>query len=89
MKETIQMSLEEWKEKYIPIADMWIFDEQDREFLKRQDIRSIWTECSMGYPHGSVIMNGGYGVDRIATYVTEVLWEDGVHIEVYIPEEED
>ena len=85
MKEKVQMSLEEWKEKYMPIADMWIFDEQDKEFLKRQDIRSIWTECSND-PYGSVIMNGGYGVNRIATYVTEVLWEEDFHIEVYIPE---
>lgn len=101
MNTLIEMSLDDWHEKYKPIAnhidknsawDGLMFEtyEEEEKFIYGYDYRNVWTYGD-GDDGGTYLWSGRSFVNRIGYFITEVAWDENEDIQVLVmePDEEE
>lgn len=89
----INITFEEWKEKYKPLLDKngdvcW-YDcaGKDLEFVLNQNILNVWTEMESGDNY--FVYSGIHKMNRMGYYVTEIPYNENETVVFEIPEIEE
>ena len=82
MTKTIQITEEEWEERYKPLEQLLDVYGEDWERVKSFQPYNVWTLYEGDW--GLYIFNGIHFVNRLGYYICEEKWTEGELIEVYI-----
>lgn len=89
--EDLNMTFEEWQEKYKPIMNPFTGSKdgyfetggEEFEFVRKQDPLTIWTDGD-GDEGGTYLWNGFRFVNRIGYYITEIPFSEGDFIQIML-----